>query len=108
MAAVHTTGSTEEHLAARIELLAAEKELTRRGDKLARMRRALPWVAVEKEYIFDTDEGEKNAGRAVRRPLAAARLPLHVRPEMDRRLPGSAHSGPTASTVRSSTWLTTT
>src|SRR6516165_10270547 len=59
MAAVHPTGSTEEHLAARLELLAAEKELTRRGDEVARMRRALPWVAVEKEYIFDTDEGEK-------------------------------------------------
>jgi predicted dithiol-disulfide oxidoreductase (DUF899 family) len=59
MAAVHTTGSTDEHLAARLELLAAEKELTRRGDEVARMRRALPWVAVEKQYVFDTDEGEK-------------------------------------------------
>jgi predicted dithiol-disulfide oxidoreductase (DUF899 family) len=59
MAAVHTTGSTEEHLAARLELLAVEKELTRRGDEVASMRRALPWVAVEKEYIFDTDEREK-------------------------------------------------
>jgi predicted dithiol-disulfide oxidoreductase (DUF899 family) len=59
MAAVHTTGSTDEHLAARLELLAAEKELTRRGDEVARMRRALPWVAVEKEYVFDTDGGDK-------------------------------------------------
>jgi predicted dithiol-disulfide oxidoreductase (DUF899 family) len=59
MGAVHTTGSSEQHLAARLELLAAEKELTRRGDEVARMRRALPWVPVEKEYVFDTDEGEK-------------------------------------------------
>jgi predicted dithiol-disulfide oxidoreductase (DUF899 family) len=55
----HTTRTAEEHLAARLELLAAEKEHTRRGDELARMRRALPWVPVQKEYVFDTDEGEK-------------------------------------------------
>jgi predicted dithiol-disulfide oxidoreductase (DUF899 family) len=59
MAGVHTTGSPEEHLAARLEPLAAEKEQPRHGDEGARMRRALPWVAVEKEYIFDTDDGEK-------------------------------------------------
>ena len=50
----HTIGTTEEHLAVRLELLAAEKEHTRRGDELARMRQALPWVQVEKEYLFDT------------------------------------------------------
>jgi predicted dithiol-disulfide oxidoreductase (DUF899 family) len=55
----HRTGNAEEHLAARLELLEAEKELTRRGDELARRRRELPWVAVEKEYVFDTDEGEQ-------------------------------------------------
>jgi predicted dithiol-disulfide oxidoreductase (DUF899 family) len=55
----HTTGTADEHLAARLELLAAEKEHTRKGDELARLRRALPWVRVEKEYLFDTDEGEK-------------------------------------------------
>jgi len=55
----HTTGTADEHLAARLDLLAAEKEHTRRGDELARMRRALPWVPVDKEYVFDTDGGEK-------------------------------------------------
>ena len=55
----HIVGPTEEHLAARLELLAAEKEHTRRGDELARMRRALPWVRVDKEYLFDTADGEK-------------------------------------------------
>jgi predicted dithiol-disulfide oxidoreductase (DUF899 family) len=54
-----TIGTSEEHLAARLELLAAEKELTRRGDELARRRRALPWVRVEKTYTFDADDGEK-------------------------------------------------
>jgi predicted dithiol-disulfide oxidoreductase (DUF899 family) len=52
-------GNREEWLAARIELLAAEKELTRRSDELARKRRELPWVSVEKEYVFETGEGTK-------------------------------------------------
>src|SRR5919201_571633 len=53
----HATGTREEWLAARIELLEAEKELTHRGDEVARQRQALPWVAIEKEYRFDTDDG---------------------------------------------------
>ena len=53
----HTTGTREEWLAARRELLIAEKEHTRRGDELARQRRQLPWVPVEKEYTFDTEQG---------------------------------------------------
>src|SRR5579864_5370626 len=53
----HMTGTRAEWLAARLELLAAEKELTRRSDELARRRRELPWVRVDKEYRFDTDDG---------------------------------------------------
>jgi predicted dithiol-disulfide oxidoreductase (DUF899 family) len=53
----HTTGTREEWLAARLELLAAEKELTRRSDELARQRQALPWVRIDKDYRFETDEG---------------------------------------------------
>lgn len=55
----HAIGTREEHLAARLDLLEAEKELSRRGDELARRRRALPWVPVEKTYVFDTDDGER-------------------------------------------------
>jgi predicted dithiol-disulfide oxidoreductase (DUF899 family) len=55
----HAVGTREEWLAARKELLDREKELTRRGDELARQRRELPWVPVEKEYGFETDEGPK-------------------------------------------------
>src|SRR5271167_3642048 len=51
------TGTREEWLAARLELLKAEKELTRRSDELARRRQELPWVRVDKEYRFETDEG---------------------------------------------------
>jgi predicted dithiol-disulfide oxidoreductase (DUF899 family) len=52
-------GSREEWLAARERLLEREKEHTRLGDELARQRRELPWVPVEKDYRFATDEGEK-------------------------------------------------
>ena len=55
----HTVGTREEWLVARKELLAREKEHTRLGDELARERRELPWVRVEKEYEFDTDDGRR-------------------------------------------------
>src|SRR5215467_14401856 len=53
----HKTGNREEWRAARLELLEAEKELTRRSDELARRRQELPWVRIDKEYRFDTDDG---------------------------------------------------
>lgn len=52
--------SREEWLKARVELLAGEKELTRRRDELSRQRRALPWVRVDKEYGFDTVDGPRS------------------------------------------------
>jgi predicted dithiol-disulfide oxidoreductase (DUF899 family) len=55
----HRIGSREEWEAAREELLAREKEHTRTGDELARRRRELPWVPVEKEYRFETDAGTR-------------------------------------------------
>jgi predicted dithiol-disulfide oxidoreductase (DUF899 family) len=54
----HKTGTREEWLAARLELLQAEKELTRRSDELALRRQELPWVRIDKEYRFETDEGK--------------------------------------------------
>ena len=53
----HMTGTRNEWLAARLELLEAEKELTRRSDELARRRQELPWVRIDKEYRFETEEG---------------------------------------------------
>lgn len=53
----HITGTRAEWLAARLDLLEAEKEMTRRSDELARRRQALPWVRVEKTYRFDTEAG---------------------------------------------------
>src|SRR6476619_3182915 len=56
----HTVGTQQEFDAARKELLAEEKELTRRSDELAHKRRELPWVAVEKDYSFETTAGTKS------------------------------------------------
>jgi predicted dithiol-disulfide oxidoreductase (DUF899 family) len=54
----HRTGTRDEWLEARLELLKAEKKLTRLNDDLARQRRELPWVRVDKDYLFDTENGE--------------------------------------------------
>jgi predicted dithiol-disulfide oxidoreductase (DUF899 family) len=53
----HKVGTRDEWLAARLELLEAEKELTRRSDRLAQQRQELPWVRIDTDYRFDTDEG---------------------------------------------------
>jgi len=53
----HLTGTRDEWLTARLELLQAEKELTRRSDELAQKRQELPWVRIDKDYRFATDEG---------------------------------------------------
>ena len=56
----HQVGTQQEFDAARAELLAEEKELTRRSDELARKRRELPWVAVEQDYGFETEAGTRS------------------------------------------------
>jgi predicted dithiol-disulfide oxidoreductase (DUF899 family) len=69
----HKTGTREEWLAARLELLDAEKDLTRRSDELARRRQQLPWVRIDKDYGFDTDQGKQTL-----RDLFAGRSQLLV------------------------------
>jgi len=58
----HKIGTHSEWLKERLQLLKEEKELTRRSDELARRRQALPWVRIDKEYRFDTDEGPASLG----------------------------------------------
>ena len=53
----HMTATRDKWLEARLDLLAAEKDLTRRSDEVAQLRLRLPWVRVDKTYRFDTDEG---------------------------------------------------
>ncbi len=53
----HMTGTRQEWLAARLALLKAEKEHTRRGDELALRRQELPWVRIDKDYRFETEQG---------------------------------------------------
>jgi predicted dithiol-disulfide oxidoreductase (DUF899 family) len=54
----HRTGTPEEWLEARLELVKAEKELTRLNDDVARQRRELPWVRIDADYLFDTEDAE--------------------------------------------------
>ena len=53
----HKLGTPDEWLAARLDLLKAEKDLTRRSDEVAQRRQELPWVRIDKDYRFDTDQG---------------------------------------------------
>jgi predicted dithiol-disulfide oxidoreductase (DUF899 family) len=69
----HPTGTRQEWLAARLDLLRAEKELTHRSDAVARQRQALPWVRIEKDYVFDADGGKQSL-----RDLFAGRSQLLV------------------------------
>jgi predicted dithiol-disulfide oxidoreductase (DUF899 family) len=69
----HPTGTRQEWLAARLDLLRVEKELTHRSDAVARQRQALPWVRIEKDYVFDTDGGKRSL-----RDLFAGRSQLLV------------------------------
>jgi predicted dithiol-disulfide oxidoreductase (DUF899 family) len=57
LATSHPTGTREQWRAARLELLEAEKELTRQGDEVTRRRSTLPWVPIDKKYRFETNEG---------------------------------------------------
>ena len=71
----HETGTRQEWLAARVGLLEAEKELTRKSDELAKRRQELPWVKVDKGYRFETDEGSASlAGLFRGRSLERLRL----------------------------------
>src|SRR5260370_13746612 len=73
----HKTGTREEWLAARLELLEAEKALTRRSDELARQRQELPRLRIDKEYRFDTDQCPASVG-----PFLQGRSPLPAQPFM--------------------------
>ena len=87
----HPTGTRDEWRAARIELLKAEKEHTRRGDDLARQRQELPWVRIDKEYTFDTEDG-----KASLRDLFRGRSQLIVHHFM---WPGETEGCPSCSSV---------
>jgi predicted dithiol-disulfide oxidoreductase (DUF899 family) len=62
----HKIGTREEWLRARLELLEAEKELTRRSDEVAQRRQELPWVRIDKEYRFETDQGKASLAQLFR------------------------------------------
>ena len=84
----HKTGTREQWLAARLELLEAEKALTRRSDELARQRQELPWVRIDKQYRFETGAGTAQPEpqpRACILAAAPAEVPLDRRELADTR-----------------------
>jgi hypothetical protein len=98
----HRMGTAVEHLEARLALLEAEKEHTVRGDELARQRQALPWVPVEKEYVFDTDAASERCLRRSTGARSCSSTTLCSGPNGARDA-RSAPTGLTASTVALST-----
>ena len=104
----HKTGTREEWLAARLELLEAEKELTRRSDELARRRQELPWVRIDKEYRFETDEGSASPGGSLPRDARSSSSTTSCSAPTTRQDAPPARRSRTASTAPSSTWRTTT
>ena len=103
----HKIGTREEWLAARLELLKEEKALTRRSDELAQRRQRLPWVRIDKEYRFETDEGMATLADLFRGRSAASHLSLHVRPRVHRRSARHALRSRTALTASPCTLSTT-
>jgi hypothetical protein len=85
--AIRSVVSKDEWLAARRLLLAREKEFTAHRDLINAERRRLPWLKIDKDYVFDGLAGKEASARPVRRPQPAGGLPLHVRPRLERRLP---------------------
>jgi Uncharacterized protein conserved in bacteria len=103
----HPTATREEWLAARLELLAEEKALTRRSDELARQRQALPWVLVDKDYRFDTEQGPASLATrspAVRNCWSTTSCSARITAPAAR----PARTSPMGSTATSATWRTTT
>ena len=89
----HNEGTREEWQAARDELAKLEAQHAELNEEIKRKRLELPWVPVEKEYEFDTEDGKKTLGRALRRPLAASGLQHHVRARLlDRCVPRTARA----------------
>ena len=87
----HKVVSPAEWLAARKQFLAKEKEFTRMRDELSRQRRELPWEKVDKNYTFDSPTGKLTLADLFDNRPQLDRLPLHVRPRMERRLPQLLH-----------------
>ena len=82
----HAVHCEKEWVAARKELLMKEKQLTRLHDELSRERRELPWVKVEKPYVFDGPDGKETLAELFGGKSQVDRPPLHVQPRLGGRM----------------------
>ena len=103
----HMTGTREEWLRARIELLKDEKQHTRQGDELARRRQELPWVRIDKEYRFDAEKGAPRS-RISSAGARSCSSTTSCSGPTTRRDVRRARRSRTGSTAPSSTWPITT
>ena len=102
----HKIGTQGEWRKARLELLQAEKALTRQSDELARRCHELPWVRIDKEYRFDTDDGRASLAELFRGRSQLLVYHFMFGPEYSAGCP-HARQSQTASTASRSTWPTT-
>ena len=100
----HKVVSQEEWIAARKELLTKEKESTRLRDQLSAERRKLPWVKVEKQYVFDGADGKETLADLFVGRSQLVIYHFYVRTGLEGGLPELLVHGPTTSTARSCTW----
>jgi predicted dithiol-disulfide oxidoreductase (DUF899 family) len=103
----HNTGTRQQWLAARLELLDAEKALTRQSDELAQRRQQLPWLRVDKDYRFDTDHGKASLADLFQGARSFSFI-TSCSGRITRRAAFPALRSPTASTVSRFTSPTTT
>ena len=103
----HNTGTRKDWLAARLELLESEKDLTRRSDELAQRRLALPWVRIDKPYRFETDEGSASLSDLFEVARSSSSTTSCSAPTT-RRGARPARRSRTGSTALPSIWRTTT
>ena len=96
----HRTGTREEWRAARLALLEREKELTRLSDELARKRQRLPWVRVDKTYMFDTEEGPRRRSPSSSTGARSCSSTTSCSAPTGRRAASAARFWPTTSTAR--------
>ena len=106
----HNIGTRDEWLAARLDLLQAERELTHLSDELAWRRQELPWVRIDKAYQFEADEGSASLADLFRgrTQLLIYHFMLHVRAGIHRGRARPARRSRTVSTAASCTWPTMT
>ena len=95
----HVTATREKWLEARLDLLAAEKDLMRRSDDVARLRQRLPWVLIDQAYVFEGPDGRQTLADLFDTPPPAPGAALHAQAGQRKQAARAAPIWPTTSTA---------